>query len=284
MPGLTPTTEQSSFTRSAPENVTFAFSTTVPEGSKTPNPAASYITFRPGSSLTTGRHWHITHTEHLQVKHGAALITVHNTSRIYTPADGIVTVPRKARHEWARWDCPGRKGHQLTAQETFRRKLRDESARGEREEGDSNVGEDELKRYEAEDLQVVEWTDPTDGEKEIFFRNLFSVLQESVWEKKYGTFVGGGVVKTLHLFTVMKELDNMLVLLDLGVVDEEGVDGGWWNWGKAKVEEGIMEVVMGGAAVVGGWVFGLKAVNVEYTPRRLLEMWERNHGEKSKGT
>lgn len=39
------------------------------------------------------------------------------------------------------------------------------------------------------DLMVEEWTAPADGEKEVFFRNLFSTIQEPKYK---GGWIGSG--------------------------------------------------------------------------------------------
>ena len=127
------------------------------------------------------------------------------------------------------------------------------------EQGDDVVG----KLREA-DLVVEEWTDPRDGEKEILFRNIFSTVGESQWKEGWW----GGWLMWLQIMLVMWELDNFVVLCDLG---GGGGDGRGW---KRVVETVATYAVMGSAAVVGR-VVGLRAVREEYTPRGLFEAWER---------
>lgn len=107
------------------------------------------------------------------------------------------------------------------------------------------------------DLIAEEWTDPNDGAKEVFFRNIFSAMQEP----RSGFL--GNMIKFLQMFIVMWEGDNMLVFWDLSAGD---ADGGW----RARVEELVTHVVMGLVARVGQMVFGLKGVNKEYTPEYLM--------------
>lgn len=117
--------------------------------------------------------------------------------------------------------------------------------------------EEELNKLAEEDLELEEWTDPNDGAKEIFFRNIFSAMLEP------RSGVLGTLVKFFQIFVVMWEGDNMLVLLDLGAGDGRG---GW----RAMVEELVTGIVMGFVAMVGKWVFGLSGVNKEYTPSYLM--------------
>ncbi|KAI0000605.1 hypothetical protein F4779DRAFT_604688 [Xylariaceae sp. FL0662B] len=107
------------------------------------------ITVPAGSTWTSGRHWHATHTEYLQVERGRAEITVGDTARAAVePGEGVVTVPRGVAHEWRRW-----------------RSLSPASS--------TTAAADD------EDLVVREWTEPRDGEKEAFFRALNALVLEA---------------------------------------------------------------------------------------------------------
>ena len=84
---------------------------------------------------------------------------VSGVSRIYTARDGTAQIPRYARHEWMRFDRPA---HLLS--------------RGQREAQEAYFrehGKKEIEEMQGEDLIAEEWTDPADGQKEMFFRNLF---------------------------------------------------------------------------------------------------------------
>lgn len=263
---LSNTASLSTFSRGPPLNVTWKFPaphTLSPGASDAPSPvpARTNITFRAGSTLTTGRHWHNTHTEYIQVTLGAAIVTVNNVSNVYTAADGPVMVPRKARHEWMRWDCPERKGHQLAAQNAFRKSLTSEEAN----------------EMQEEDLNVTEWTDPMDGHKEIFFRNLFSAMQEPSFETRYPV-VPGEWLRTLQIFVIMWELDNPLVLLDLSGDEKAGRS----QWACAKVEEVVTWLAMGAIWLIGMKIFGLKGVNRVWTPEWLIEIWEKPSAQRTK--
>ncbi len=116
-------------------------------------------------------------------------------------------------------------------------------------------GEEEVGRLGEGGLVVEEWTEPADGEKEVFFRNLFSTFQEPGYKGGLG-----GLWKMVQVMVVMWGLDNFVVLVDC-----EGWKGGW----RGVVESGITYGVMGGMNFVGRAV-GCRAVNEEYTPARLV--------------
>jgi mannose-6-phosphate isomerase-like protein (cupin superfamily) len=91
----------------------------------------------------TGLHWHETHTEYLEVVQGYALVTIGKHTSVFSKDDGIITIPRYAIHQYMRADKT--------------------------EQG--KVGKDM-------DLIVREWTEPGDGDKEVFFRNMISLIMD----------------------------------------------------------------------------------------------------------
>ena len=103
---------------------------------------------------------------------------------------------------------------------------------------------------ESEDLVVEEWTDPEDGMKEAFFRNLNSVLLEPAVEDSRFS----GLKIMLQFFVIFYEMDNWPVFVGGGQAVQ-----GW-----------VTHAVLGAAARVG-YLLGLKALYEEYTPRALLE-------------
>ena len=246
----TKTSHLSEFTRPAPDSVTFAFPkiSENPNG-QSPNIPSTIVTMRPGSSYTTSLHWHVTHTEYIRVISGAALITVSNKSKVYTAEDGIAVIPRCARHEWMRFDRPA---HLLPKpQREVQKKWMEEQ------------GEDVIEELREMDLVAEEWTDPRDGEKEVFFRNIFSTAGESQWKERWW----GGTLILLQMMLVMWELDNLVVLVDLGGAG----DGSGW---RGAVETAVTYAVMWSAAMTGR-ALGLKAVHEEYTPKHLFKAWEK---------
>ncbi len=79
--------------------------------------------------------------EFIQVVQGHALITVGEDTAVFGPEDGVVAIPRFTIHQYGRAD-------------------------------DTSKGA----ASRAIDLIVKEWTDPADGEKEVFFRNVLGLL------------------------------------------------------------------------------------------------------------
>ena len=243
---LTKTSHQSSFYRPPPESITFSFPPPASLDTTTIQP--TIINFHIGSELSTQYHWHTTHTEYVRVTSGAALITVSGVSKIYTAKDGAARVPRYARHEWMRFDRPAQllgKGQRET-QEAYLREH----------------GKEGIEKLRGEDLIAEEWTDPADGQKEIFFRNLFSTASEPQYRSDMSWL--GELWKTLQIMCVMWEMDNYLVLVDFG-----GYRGGW----RELVEAAFTYTVMGFLMRLGR-TCGCKAVNQEYTPKHLIRRWE----------
>ena len=243
---LTKTTHQTSFYRPPPDSSTFSFSP--PTSLNTNVIPPTVITFHVGSELSTQYHWHTTHTEYLRVRSGAALIMVSGVSRIYTAQDGTAQIPRYARHEWMRFDRPA---HLLS--------------RGQREAQEAYFrehGKEEIEKLQGEDLIAEEWTNPADGQKEMFFRNLFSTASEPQYASNVSWL--GDLWKTLQIMCVMWEMDNYLVLVDFG-----GWRGGW----RELVEAAFTYMVMGCMMALGR-LCGCRAVSEEYTPKGLIQRWE----------
>ena len=107
-------------------------------------PGGHIVTIKvpPHSSWTSGLHWHETHTEFLSILQGKALVTLGTSMRTYGPEDGLIRVDRFTVHEWKR---------PLLVE-------------------DSNADVE---------LVVQEWTEPADGGKEGFFRNLNSAILDA---------------------------------------------------------------------------------------------------------
>jgi quercetin dioxygenase-like cupin family protein len=208
MPSQTPTRtvtrDHTIFTRPGTSAVTYDLST----------PNLTIITIPPSSAWTSGSHWHETHTEHLSIIRGTALVTLGKSTWIHTPSDGVIEIPRGQVHEWRR-------------------------------SSDSDP----------EDLVVKEWTDPADGQKEVFFRMLNSFLTEpeptkmhaSVWP----SFVEGWLercVITMQLFAIFAACDNWPVMFG-----QEGAFGSI-----------LTHLVLGTMGVLGQWLIGLRPVYDEY--------------------
>jgi hypothetical protein len=146
-------------------------------------------------------------------------VSVNGTSRIISAADGQLAVPRFARHEWRR------------AVE------KDGTAFSE--------------SWDDEPLVVEEWTDPFDGGKEVFFRNLNSVIIDTTknptWWMDWWL--------TLQLFVVFAAADNYPV---------------FWPNGHETMQFLLTHFVLEVAKGVGR-LFGARGAYEEYTPSELVK-------------
>ncbi|KAI9850771.1 MAG: hypothetical protein M1838_005104 [Thelocarpon superellum] len=176
------------------------------------------ITVPVGSDWTSGLHWHETHTEFLEVIQGQASITIAGRAQVLSAGSPPVRIEPYEQHEW--W------------------KATDVELVGGRQGLD-------------EDLVVKEWTTPMDGQKEVFFRNLASVLLEPNLD---GTF--GKPWLMLQLLVIFHGHDNYPVFVD-------GFAAYW-----------ITHVVLALAALLG-LLLGFKPIYEEYTPKPLAD---RYHG------
>ncbi|KAI9701935.1 MAG: hypothetical protein M1836_001279 [Candelina mexicana] len=194
----TNTTSSTSFTR--PGQVTYSFDPS--------DPNTTTIILPPRSTWTSGLHWHETHTEFLQVIQGIACVQLQGKTLVLNAADGPITIPAFAKHQWMRVCTQGND----------------------------------------EDLVVKEWTSPADGQKQIFFRNLSSVIQEdynNVWMPMSWLI-------TLQLFAIFGALDNYPVFVE-----------GW-------TERWVTHMVLWTARLLS-WALGLRGYYAEYTPGVLME-------------
>ncbi len=166
-----------------------------------------------GSIWSSGLHWHERHTEFLAIQQGEAEVTLNGQTSVYGERDGVIRIERFVKHEWKR----------------------------------ANQGNSETGKQQS--LVVKEWTEPADGQKEVFFRNLNSVLLEEPTSKFPGFFT------SLQLFVIFHYLDNYPVFL-------ECVASRW-----------ITHFILGAARILGALV-GLRPVYDEYTPRRLLSTYQ----------
>ncbi|CAH0050756.1 unnamed protein product [Clonostachys solani] len=182
------------------------------------------VTFlmRRGTRQTTGLHWHEEKTEYLQVLQGQALVTVGDRTAVFGPDDGVITVPRFTLHEFGRADRV-------------------------MEGADSREV----------DLRIMEWTEPSDGAKETFFRNMLGVIID----REAGIL--GNIKLLLSLFVVMQRYDNYPVFIKGPTLFGKTV--------QSSIRRTTTYVVRGGIALVGR-LFGLKATYPEYTPASLLEL------------
>jgi hypothetical protein len=164
---------------------------------------------------------------------GTAFLHLDGVEKIVSATDGILTIPRYARHEWRR----------PTASEL---KTKGGRASGIDQEMDTA-------------LIVKEWTDPDDGQKEVFFRNLNSAIIDI-------TEGDGGTLKyllMLQLFVIFQASDNYPVVWSShrnGIGNENTMRG---------IEWATTHIVLR-AAVILGWIVGLRGMYADYTPLELL--------------
>lgn len=209
------TTHLTAFNRS---NATFDLST----------PNVTTITLPAGSDWTSGPHWHEKHTEYLSILSGSAWVSLHGVATIVTAGspNSTIEVPRGAIHEWRR----------ATTQDIATSK--------------ASSSDFQL------DIPLVvrEWTDPADGQKEVFFRNLNSIILDTMvpgqvkWWSEYWLI--------WQLWVLFWYCDNWPVLL-------EEKRPKVLQWAVAK------SVLV--AAVFLGRCFGVSGVYKEYTPQEGLK-------------
>ncbi len=101
------------------------------------------------------------------------------------------------------------------------------------------------------ELVVKEWTDPEDGQKEVFFRNLSSVIADSARN-------GAGWLLTLQLFVIFWSMDNWPVFFNCSGIPILG----------AGIEWIITHLVLGLAALAGV-AMGFESEYTEYTPKQV---------------
>ncbi|KIV83004.1 hypothetical protein PV11_05065 [Exophiala sideris] len=194
-------------------------------------PECVTITIPAASQWTSGAHWHETHTEYLQILQGRALVRLGQAARELGPGDDVIEVPMFTVHEWHR--------------------VKDDN-------GD-------------EDLIVREWTVPEDGQKEVFFRMLNSVLTEERPSSLYTTprfmpqWVGRWIerwIVMMQLFAIFRAGDNWPVFVG-GKTSTNGDSPGLLGW-----------VVTHVILYVGSWVgyvLGLRSQYGEYVTDEMLD-------------
>ncbi|KAL9051756.1 MAG: hypothetical protein Q9162_005808 [Coniocarpon cinnabarinum] len=92
-----------------------------------------------------------------------------------------------------------------------------------------------------DDVIVEEWTDPADGFKEVFFRNLCGVVQDA---PRFGVYT------PVQVFTTLRYCDNYVVLF-----------GGWFGRSATYFVSSL-------ASKIAKWL-RMQPVYPEYTPGRL---------------
>lgn len=155
-------------------------------------------------------------TEFIQVEQGHALVTIGTKTAVFGPHDGVVTIPRFTIHAYQRAD----------------------------ETPEGAASRDVV-------LHIKEWTDPADGSKEVFFRNIISCIRdrrEGLW---------GGLSLLLSLFVVMHKHDNYPLIWS-----GPRFLGPWVQQGAQRlVTHGVLNLM-----ALLGFLLGFKGEYSEYTP------------------
>lgn len=128
------------------------------------------ITLPEKSTFTVGAHWHERHTEYFRVIKGRLAIKRDGVVEVVTADDGPQRVDKFVVHDFWR--------------------------------ADRYLPEEEK---DAGDVITEEWTDPIDGIKRVFFRNVFSILQDA--EKYWGRWT------YLQALTVLAAYDEFIDIL-----------------------------------------------------------------------
>jgi mannose-6-phosphate isomerase-like protein (cupin superfamily) len=171
------------------------------------------IKLPPTSSWTSGLHYHNSHTEYLQIVQGTARVSLSGHTFSADAATGVITIPKGAVHEWRRHP-----------------------------QSDAQV-----------ELVVEEWTEPNDGQKEIFFRNICGVLEDAVRvnEGRIWRLLPSDWALKIELWNVMGGHDNFPVT----------------SAGLAGKVSGRLHMFM---MQTLGYIFSLHPCYLEYTPTWLL--------------
>jgi hypothetical protein len=206
-------------------------------------PGVSTLNFHPGSAGSIPPHWHETHREHVRVISGYMLITVGTVTKLYGPEDGVADIPPYTIHAMQRGDT------------AFARRYWGD-VKGMKE------------GWEKEDVVTQEWTTPSDGQKEVFFRNSMSFFMdyfEPVLRRGAGIMdVPDMLVSGVQLLNITSHCDNygLMVPLALGRAADGRVS--WVGKGPTYA----LHAFALGIAKMSGWQFW----KAEYTPIELYSV------------
>lgn len=167
----------------------------------------------------TGLHWHEKHTEYLIVSSGKAFVTVNGITSIIDSNSGEICIPIGIIHEWGLIE-------------------------------DNN---------NQEDLIIWERTEPNDGEKEIFFRNMIlSLIDSSIGNPYSSKNINNhfSIRDILQILIIFRSLDNYPII--------------WNSFGKKYFTYFILNI----ANLFGKLFFSLKPIYIEYTPQYFWEKYK----------
>jgi hypothetical protein len=144
---------------------------------------------------------------------------------------------------------------------------------------------------DGEDVEVVERTDPDDGDKAIFFWNLNGVILDApkmltesplvsrLPSRLQGLFLDLWIL--LNLFVIFRYLDNVPVFLNAPKLLPVSI-----NSVKARlknIDTVVSHFVLWAASWVG-WVLGIHPVQARYTPDREYKEWHLRQKGAKKGS
>ena len=105
---------------------------------------------------------------------------------------------------------------------------------------------------DSDELIVQEWTDPADGVKEVFFRNLFSVLFDAANMKNdFSKLLPMGWWVQWQILVISAGMDETPLLFE--------------SLGNGLIAQLVAAILLWLAAFAG-WLVGLKVRYQEYTP------------------
>ena len=166
-------------------NVTFVFPTKE-------RAYATRILIHERSKWTPSPHWHERYTEYFRVVQGRALLSIDGVTREITSADGEQIVAKFAVHEFSRADIDAADGYGDSGDVIVEERVEPGSFVP-RPEGPNITLNRRLISYVA------------DGSKEVFFRNIFSILADA--DRVYGRAM------PIQIMITSRYLDNFDVFL-----------------------------------------------------------------------
>ena len=211
------------------------------------------ITLPPNSTWTSGLHWHESHTEFLQVVCGSIKVRLGDTVQTISATAESQPELRVDRFVWHEWQAA--------------------------------PGSDEV--------VVVERTDPSDGDKHIFFWNLNGVILNAPKLLQGPLARCPQVLRglaldfwiTLHLFVVFHNLDNFPVLLNIPDLARRAgfYESSAMSERVSKAMDWAVSHFVLYLAILLGKALGVTPVRREYTPRDAFATWRaRNQSTKAK--
>lgn len=199
-------------------------------------PGKVIITLPPGSTWTSGLHWHESHTEYLTLLAGSIRVRLGNADdeKVITATPGNQPQIKIARYQWHEWRRASPDGDEVVVSET---------------------------------------TDPADGLKAIFFFNLNGVILNSPkMLEDGGSFIGKCPPAfqqhlldfwiTLNLYVIFHHLDNIPVFFRFSES---------WN----ALDWIVSHTILFFAAQLG-WLLNARPVRLKYTPAKDYALWAQH--------